>query len=168
VVKPTDELIDALDACADHLEKLNAKFPKLACDVTHEGVENWRKRQVHFSINYEEKDHGAPIELGAGDVIETEAETEDLGELARELLEANNVDDVVDVLTQDYDPDMSVSKLIELVGNGSYVAALKREVSFLEENAVTFEQIAELWNQLDRPALGGDKWTARSVSILAE
>ncbi|MCP3671153.1 MAG: hypothetical protein GY814_12115 [Gammaproteobacteria bacterium] len=57
-------------------------------------------------------------------------------------------------------------KLIKTVGKDAYIAAMRKEVIFLRENGVAFDQIANLWNELGRPGPGSGPWTESSVSLL--
>ena len=89
-----------------------------------------------------------------------------LDKLSAELLENNSIEDVLDILLKDHGIDIPEQKLIKSVGKDAYLTALRKEVVFLRENALSFSQIAELWNELGRPGLNGGIWTEANVSLL--
>lgn len=142
--------LEGLEACAERLEHLNCRFPELASENSLSGVESWR--QLCSSNNTEAE--GQPEDPRA------------IAELALPLLQRESVEEVVAILAGDHGFDGDLKELVRLVGAGPYGAALAREVRQLADNAVSYQQIAGLWNDLDRPVLGGERWSADSVSVL--
>jgi hypothetical protein len=151
------KLLESVDACADRLEALNTRFTNLASDSTRESVEAWRrvKEKVEFDQTVEKK------EVGSGP---------DVKSIAIELLEkqGHSLEDVIDILMSDHEIEITIDGLAQSIGKQAYVAALRKDAGDLLGNAISYSQIASLWNDLDRPAFGGESWTARSVSILVE
>lgn len=151
------KLLESVDACADRLEALNARFSHLATDSTRESVEAWRrvKEQVEFdqTVDKKEVDSGPDVKSIAVTLLETQG---------------HSLEDVIDILLSDHDIEITIDGLAQAIGKQVYIAALRKDARDLLGNAISYAQIANLWNDLDRPALGGENWTARSVSILVE
>jgi len=152
-----NRLVRTVDACAVRLDELNNRFPNLATDTSIAGVEYWYKRKVQ-----------APIHKHAKSGPEVKQASAKLQELALGLLKTHGLEEVLDILLKDHRVDINLSQLIHLVGNEAYIVALQRDALELLQNAVSYQQIAGLWNDQDRPALGGPRWDARSVSMLVE
>ncbi len=153
--KPNQNIIDVIDACADQLEHLNQTYPKLSSDDTHTAVQNWRQRRGEIRLIVKEAQKGHGVEI-----------VQNLEQLCVELLENHGLEDVSDILLEKHGMDISVRKLIKTVGKGAYISAMRKEVGFLQQNGVALEQIADLWNELDRPGPGSEPWTESSVSLL--
>jgi hypothetical protein len=151
------KLLESVDACADRLEALNTRFSNLASDSTRESVEAWRrvKERVEFDQTTEKKEEGSGL---------------DVSSIAVELLEkqGHSLEDVIDILMSDHGIEVTIECLAQMIGKQAYIAALRKDAGDLLGNAISYSQIASLWNDLDRPAFGGESWTARSVSILVE
>ncbi len=149
------KLIDALEACADQLERLNTYYPKLACEASQEGVQQWRKRkgEIHLVMQEIQKRQGVEY------VVDT-------GKLARDLLVSHSVEETLDLLLKDHGIEMNVKTMVKMVGKQSYLGALKKEVGFLHNNGISNEQIAELWNELERPGPSGDPWCRETVTLV--
>ncbi|PLY15009.1 MAG: hypothetical protein C0631_07710 [Sedimenticola sp.] len=166
-----ERLLETIDACADRLDQLNAKFPNLTRDDLRESVEYWRKNRPVGSIEIIAPQPRArsEVELVAR-VPESEAEDnrDRICRIAIELLQSNGLEDTLDILDSEYKVELTIKNLIVLVGKQVYVKALRRDALLLKENAISFDQIADLWNDLDRPAFGGASWTSRSVSTLLQ
>ncbi len=148
-------LVHAVDACAERLDQLNERYPELSSSTSIDGVMHWRKRRVQHRLR---KRQTAPAEVPGGP---------DVRAIALGLLKRNGLEDVLDILLERHQVDLSLPKLIHLIGKEAYIASLKREAARLLENAISYEQIAGLWNDLDRPALGSASWSARNISVLA-
>jgi hypothetical protein len=146
------KLVSAVDACADRLEYLNNTFPKLATPTTKDGVEYWRQRRIQTA----EQDSADKAKTGI-----------DLRSVAFDLLQQHSLEDVLDLLLEKHRVELSLPELVQLIGEQDYLVVLRREFNELLTNAISFEQIATLWNDLDRPALGGPVWTSESISTLA-
>ena len=150
-------LVKSVDACALRLDELNKRFPNLATDTSRTGVEYWYKRKIQ-----------APVHEHAESDPEPNHASRVLQETALRLLKTHGLEEVLDILLNDHRIDINLSQLIHLVGNQAYLVALRRDAQELLRNAVSYQQIAGLWNDQDRPALGGPRWDARSVSMLVE
>ncbi len=149
------KLIEALEACADQLEHLNMYYPKLATEASHEGVQQWRERkgEIHLVMQEIQKRQGVEY------VVDT-------GKLARDLLVSHSVEETLDLLLKDHGVEMNVKTMVKMVGKQSYLGALKKEVGFLHNNGISNEQIAELWNELERPGPSGDPWSRETVTLV--
>lgn len=151
------KLFESVDACADRLEELNSQFANLASDSTRQSVETWRnlKESVIFDHNESRKASGEGVAIKA---------------IAIDLLErqGHGLEDVIDLLMSDHNIEIDIKSLAQTIGKQAYIAALRRDAADLLNNSISYNQIANLWNDLDRPAFGGENWTGRSVSILVE
>jgi len=147
-------LVHAVDACAERLHALNEQYPDLASSASTDGVMHWRKRRVQHRLRKQEP----AAEATSGP---------DIKSVALGLLKRNGLEDVLDILLEKHSIDLSLPKLIQLIGKEAYIAALKRGAGQLLQNAISYEQIANLWNDLDRPALGSASWNSRTISVLA-
>jgi hypothetical protein len=148
-------LYQALEACATRLDELNCTYPQLASDQSRDGVALWRERTAAGAATATEM----PLEEPADEMRQTR-------ELALSLLKNNGLEDVLEILLNGHRIDLSLDDLILLVGTSVYVEALKTDARKLVVNAISYQQIASLWNDLDRPALSGSKWNAKSVSSM--
>jgi hypothetical protein len=144
-------LMAAIDACASQLEHLNNQFPHLATTSTLQGVESWRGRRMVNQIDPPPKPAPEPL---------------DIRTIAIGLVTAHSLEDALDLLLEKHDIDLSLPEFVHLIGRKSYTAALRRDLQELLKNAISYEQIANLWNDLERPALGNDIWNSRSISLL--
>ena len=150
------ELVSAMDACADRLDVLNGLFPELATPNTLAGVIQWRQRRLAMADqNFLDN---AKREPQAGI---------DVRSVAVNLLRQNSLEDVLDLLAEQHSVALSLQELVQIIGKKEYLVVLRREFNELLKNAISFEQIATLWNDLERPAFGGPNWNSRSISMLA-
>jgi hypothetical protein len=90
----------------------------------------------------------------------------DTGKIAKELLVSHSIEETLDLLLQDHGVEMDVKTLVKMVGKQPYLSSLKKEVSFLHNNGISNEQIAELWNELSRPGPSGAEWTKETVTLV--
>ncbi len=148
-LKPKQTIVDVVD----HLDRLNRAYPHLACDVTTQAVVDMRKL------------FESPPELAPRAAKPAEA-SPDIQALARKLLNELPLEDAMAALRRQGRPIESPEQMIDIVGNRDYIAALRREAREFQDNALSLDQISSLWNDLRRPALGDDHWTARSISLL--
>ncbi len=151
----SSKLIKALEDCADQLEHLNMDYPKLASEASHEGVQHWRKRkgEIHLVMQEIQKRQGVEY------VVDT-------GRLARDLLVSHSIEEALDMLLKDHGIEMDVKTMVKMVGKQPYLGALRKEVEFLHNNGISNEQIAELWNELDRPGPSGAEWSEATVTLV--
>ena len=82
-------------------------------------------------------------------------------------LEQHSLEETAEILLIEHGAEYSLPRLVQLVGQPAYVAALRAEARQLSENAISYQQIAGLWNDLRRPPLGADRWSEQSVTMLA-
>ena len=150
----------ALNACAERLDSLNQSFPDLASSITEEAVLQWNRTKVSLGLNLET----------SHDSESQEEDSEDPGyesrKLAIELLENNGLEEVRDILQTEHALTLNMPKLVQLIGNAAYRDALKKDAEQMLQNAITHEQIANLWNDLERPAFEAPNWNPCNVSVL--
>jgi len=152
----TPEFMRAFVGGVDRLDDLNQRFPKLATSQTEQSVEDARRLL-------------GTIEMAAQEIKERGPSKEEaLAKAARELLLQCGLDDTLEIIQSEHRTTLSPKQLVHLVGNHSYIAALRKEAQDYRANAISFDQIAELWNDFGRPPLGDAAWTARTVSSLIE
>lgn len=148
-------LDEELDSCARRLDELNLRHPNLASSISKEGVEQWRQRQVRI-LEQRKKEPDPRDQPAAPDVKR----------LAVGLLEEHSLEDVLGLLLSKHKIELTMPQLVEVIGHENYAPALRKDLGVLMENAVSYEQVAKLWRDLGRPALGGPEWNAQSVSAL--
>ncbi len=144
-----------LDACVRRLDDLNARFPNLASDISKQAVEHWRARQAWVQ---DQKGKRSEVEPGT--------ELIDVKHLAIRLLSDNDLEGVLDILLRQHEVELTVTELVDLIGHENYATALRKDVEFLMDNAVSYEQIAKLWKDLGRPVSEGSEWNAHNISAL--
>ena len=83
------------------------------------------------------------------------------------LLADHALEDIVKILSSAHEIDLTLPELVDLIETENYLVALRKDVALLTENSVSYEQIAKLWTENGRPALGRAGWSAQSVSALA-
>lgn len=149
----------AIDACASQLEHLNDSYPQLATTATLQSVEQWRGRNEPSTLIEE------PTEA-ATRAAETPSEPIDMREVAVKLVAEHSVEDALELLFEQHRIELTLPELVHLIGRKVYVTTLKRDLQELLKNAISYEQIANLWNDLERPAPGNGAWSSRSVSLL--
>ena len=148
--------IDLEGEAVDLLDHLNQIFPGLATDFSRKTVAQWRAALQEFLKNQARDEHS-----------ESEIK-EDLEQIARDLLKQNPFEDTRDLLAVKHGTDLSPQELAKLVGEEAYKAALLVELREYQSNAISFEQTARLWNDVERPALGQQIWSAQGVAFLLE
>jgi len=136
------------------LRRLAKDFPHLASPHVQKALETWNEEMFR-----------------KGQIIWLEQERRRLErsalvERAQQLLESHHVDEALELLVQEFDKELDYYALIDLGGREKYVAALRREAFELRQNFISPEQTAELWNNLGKPAVGGQHWNANEVSVL--
>ena len=152
-MEPLPPLPEALDACADRLEQLNHRFPGLASEVSRAGVALWRQAKTQCQTAT-----AKPQASGQESSHRT---------LALRLLKKHSLEETAEILLNEHGAEYRLPRLVQLVGQQAYVAALRTEARQLSENAISYQQIAGLWNELRRPPLGADRWSEQSVTMLA-
>jgi hypothetical protein len=148
-------LDEEIDSCARRLDELNARYPNLASSVSKEGVEQWRQRQIRILDQTKEKPDS-----------QDQPAAPDTKRLAVGLLADHGLEEVVGILLSQHQIEITMLELVDVIGHENYAPALRKDLGLLMENAVSYEQVAKLWRDLGRPALGGPEWNAQSVSAL--
>jgi hypothetical protein len=135
----------------EQIDRFNENFPDLASRSTREVVPLVRQRLKNIEVR-----------------MPVKAELPDLGDVARELLETQPPEDVIDLLAERHGMQIDMLGLIQMVGETAYLAALIREGREFQMNRISDDQTAQLWNELRRPAPGGGLWTAQKVDALLQ
>ena len=148
--------LEIADVAAVQLERLMRNYPHLVSSHVKSAVESWEER-TH---------RRGGIEMALVDL--KMAEDEALSAAAAELLESHQMEDVMEMLAEQFSTDVDYDRLIALVGKGCYTSALRRVANELKMNAISFDQMVDLWNGMGKPTLGSDRWTAQSISMLTE
>lgn len=102
-------------------------------------------------------DREIPVSQGTAD------ERAELAEFALTALQSSPVEDVMSALTRRTGSDWDYLSLIELTGKEAYMQSLRKEAGELLANAISPRQIADLWGELGRPAIGGLSWGEHNV-----
>lgn len=148
------KLFESVEACAERLDQLNKQYAHLATESTHESVESWKRVREHILLeNAQARAAVATVKVQATELLEKAG---------------HSLEEVIDILKVEQGVSVDIPGLVKAVGKAAYITALRREAVELQANSISFSQVARLWNDLNRPALGGESWTARTVSILVE
>ena len=151
------KLYEAVEACADNLERLNMIFPNLATDDTKESVEEWKRNKDR--VVFDQTEPAKP---------ESSVETLDIKALSLDLLGENELEDVIEILSEVHKIDLTMVEFVDAIGSELYLDALRRDARSLIANSISYSQVANLWNDLERPCMGADRWESRGVSVLVE
>ena len=144
------------DDAVDHLRYLIKHFPNLVTPEVKAAVEHWDKfKQWRGSVEFYKP---------AKQVVDQAL----LAQTAIDLLQEYQMDDVMEMLAEKFSIEMDYHQFIGLVGKTRYRHALRNESKELQKNSISFEQMADLWNNMGKPAMGGDRWTAQIISMLVE
>ena len=150
------KFLTVADDAVDHLRNLTRHFPHLVTPEVREAIAQWDKfKQWRGSLE---------IVKPTPKVLDQAM----LAKIAIELLVEHQMEDVMEMLEEQFDIDMDYPRFIGLIGKTRYRHALRHESRELQKNSISFEQMANLWKSLGKPAMGGDRWTAHNISILAE
>jgi len=134
------------------LEKFNLKRTSLATDLTREKEEEVKRRLAEIEVQ----------------VPSAPKKDKDLTEIARALMSKHAPEDVMDVLRREHGEEIDINGLIHLAGTEAYLTSLANEVQMFSQNAISYDQAADLWNEAKRPAPEKPFWTASSVKALVE
>jgi hypothetical protein len=144
------EKLDVANQALEVLERFNEKRAQLATELTLRTAEEVRRRLSEIEILLPEK-----------------GQTDDsLEQKVRALLLHNSPEGVIDVLRRDHNVECDLNGLIQLGGTEAYLASLTNEAGMFLQNAISVDQIAELWNEAKRPAPGKPFWDSAAVKIL--
>jgi hypothetical protein len=136
------------------LKRLTRDFPRLS------------SRQVRIAIETWDEEMFRKGEIVWLEKARKKLERNAMEERAQALLETHHVDDALDMLNAEFSREMNYHALIDLGGKDRYIAALRREAIELKQNSISPDQTAELWNSIGKPAVGGERWNAKAVSVL--
>jgi hypothetical protein len=155
MVDPSRFLTVADDA-VDHLRNLIRHFPHLVTPEVKAAIEHWdqlkeRRGRIEFVKPFQKTRDRA---LWA--------------KKANELIEDHPMEEVMEILEEEFSIKMDYPRLIGLIGKVRYRHALRNESRVLQHHAISFQQMADLWNSLGKPPMGGERWTAHSISLLVE
>jgi hypothetical protein len=153
MVEESDFIETAREAIAQ-LKQLSCDFPHLSTPHVKLAIETWndemfQKGEIIWLEKQRKREERSAIESRSA-----------------QLIEDHLTDDVLDMLMQEFETEIDYHGLMDLCGRDKYIAALRREAIELKDNCVSPEQTAELWNSVDKPAVGGDRWNAKAVSVL--
>ncbi|MCU7843985.1 MAG: hypothetical protein KZQ93_09115 [Candidatus Thiodiazotropha sp. (ex Monitilora ramsayi)] len=149
-----NEFIDVAREAVSQLRRLSKDFPQLTSQHVKIALETWDEDMFR-----------------KGELVWLEKERKRLERNAMEsraveLIEAQMMDDALDMMNEEFSRDMGYDALIDLVGRERYISALQREAIELKHNSISPEQTADLWNSCGKPPVGGGRWTATAVSVL--
>ncbi len=134
----------------DAIDRFNTGFPQLATADTRSIVPLVRQRLKDIQLRMPKSD----------------AESPDIGPLAKELLDAMSPEDAIEVLQEKHEVEIELGQLIQLVGETKYLDSLAREAGDFELNRISPKQTAQLWNEASRPAPGGGLWSEEKIQKL--
>jgi hypothetical protein len=149
-----NDFIEVAREAVTQLKRLSRDFPRLSTRHVKVAIETWNEEMFQ-----------------KGEIVWLEKqrkrmERSALEDRAAELIEEHHLDDVLDTLVSEFKREIDFYGLIDLCGRDKYIAALRREAIELKQNSISPEQTAELWNSVNKPAIGGDRWNAKGVSVL--
>ena len=144
--------LEAVSTTADVLDRLNTDHPDLATDYTRSTVAQIRRQLHAVEVRMPYRIDQVPL----------------MRERALALMQSESPEDVVDALEAEFGSDANIQGLLTLTGPEPYLASLRRELAVLKRNKVTSEQAAGLWNELQRLAPGGGRWTTRKIEELLD
>lgn len=149
-----NHFIETAREALEQLKRLSRDFPHFSTEHVKLAIETWNEEMFQ-----------------KGEVIWLEKQRKRLERSAmesraEELIEQDHVDEVLEKLVAEFNREIDFYGLIDLCGRDKYIAALRREAVELKQNFVSPEQTAELWNTAGKPALGGERWNAKGVSVL--
>jgi hypothetical protein len=142
--------LEAAQQALNILDGYNQRRAALATDFTRETAEQVRKKLSNIEI----------------EMPQAPKKTADLEDIARTLLMTHSPDDALDILQREHGVDADMQGLIHLAGTEAYLQSLANEVGVFQQNRISFDQIAALWNEAKRPAPGKPFWDTRSVEQL--
>lgn len=149
-----NQFIELAREAVTQLRRLTRDFPRLSSRDVRIAIETWDEEMFH-----------------KGEIVWLEKARKKLERSAMEqraeaLLETSLVDDALDMLNAEFSRELDYHALIDLGGKERYIDALRREAIELKQNSISPEQTADLWNSIGKPATGGERWNAKSVSVL--
>lgn len=153
----TKRLMSIVEEAVIHLAQMMDENPDLSTDNTRKAVDNWSTQLPHLGDKIRQMRQGG--DASENDVIKMDA---------AKWIKTHQVEDVIDLLANKHNELVGYQQLIDLVGKQAYRDALRREAIELEENKISKVQMADLWNSMEKPALGGLRWNVEMISALIE
>ncbi len=144
--------LETAQAALSVLEQFNRKRTGLATELTQKTEEDVRRRLAKIEVLGPTPPKKAP----------------DLTDKVRALLLQHTPEEVISILDSEHKVDCDIHGLIHLAGTDAYFASLGNEVQVYSQNAITYEQVADLWNEAKRPSPGRPFWDASSVKSLIQ
>ena len=129
------------------IERFNERWPSLATEETRAIVPKVRKQLKSIELIMPER-------------------KPDIGKAAAAILEDSNLEETIEQIRNDFGQEFDPQAMVAVVGLTAYVRSLGNEVREFRRNQISPEQTATLWNELERPAIGGGTWTAEKVDAL--
>ena len=143
---------EVLHTAIDQIERYNRNRPELATALTKKSVPAMRKRLQEIEVHMPPRPRKTP----------------ELAGIAARLLARSPAEEVLKTLAAEHDCETDMSGLLYLVGEERYTQALQREAAELTASYISHEQIAELWNDTQRPAPGGGRWNPEKIAALID
>lgn len=134
----------------EHIQRFNEMFPQLSSSDTRAVVPLVKQRLKDVELRMP----SGPAELP------------DLGPVAADLLRKMAPEEVLDTLEEQHGTNLELQQLIQLAGEAAYLDSLRREAGEYQDNLISNDQTAQLWNDFGRPAPGGGLWSAKKVDAL--
>jgi hypothetical protein len=124
------------------LSRFNERWARLATPTTEEMEREVRKR------------------LGGIEVLlpAPPKKDPDMSDRARALLLSMTPEEAIEILAREHNMDCDMNGLIHLAGTEAYLQSLSNEAELFQQNSILPEQIANLWNEAQRPAPGKPFW----------
>jgi len=138
--------METVTAVMQKIDRFNRKFPELDSADTRDVVPLVRQRLKEIELQ-----------------MPRNANFSDLTNAAAELLGSLTLEEAIDALAEQHGTRVDVQQLIRLAGEKPYLQSLAREAHEPRQNKVSPEQMAQLWNDLARPAPGGACRPARKL-----
>ncbi len=152
---PTHEAWEKLEIAETALTRFKAlidKYPDLANAELKEAERVARQRLASVQVSMPSRP----------------AKTPDLEELVRRLAgEYQQLDDILDALCREHGVELDYLGLVHIMGLEAYQVSLGKELKVYEANALSDEQVAEIWNELQMPTPGGAvHWDSAAIERL--
>ncbi len=146
------EKLETANAALELLTRFNANRPRMSSEVTRGNEEEVRRRLAKIEVLLPTAPPKDP----------------DMADKAAALLQMHTPEEVLDVLKSEHNLECDLNGLIHLAGTEAYYQSLKNEGALLSQNKISYEQMADLWNDAKRPAPGKPFWDAIVIKALFE
>ncbi|MEO5342029.1 MAG: hypothetical protein H7842_01610 [Gammaproteobacteria bacterium SHHR-1] len=164
---------DSLDQARDQLERMNRRFPDLASNFVRKML--GKSGPAPSARPQPQTQESVQTQAQAQAQIEKEALAEKklrdipgLEKLVAGMVGQMSVEEVLETLSRDHGIEIDSVALARVAGVKAYGMMLKRELEQYEQNFLSEEQIAELWNEADICVPGGGLWTAKAIEQLKQ